>query len=561
LKKKLLALVTGAALLAGTVSIPAYASANVTLVDITQQVQGSPVTIQGQSSFSDVLVKLIQPDNTILYFDDLIVTNGSFQKSFTLPVTAQLGEYKIVIGQGQSVAIDTFTVIASASGGNPGGGTPGGGTPGGGTPGGGTPGGGTPGGGTPGGGTQPGNNPTVPVVVKPGQSQTKVTPKSTTVGNTVKATLTDADLQTALSSNSNASVAVTVSVDSVNGQTAELTLSEQQVKLLSDATDATLVATTGRASVAVPSSLLKQVQEGASVEIVIGEDTDAVSTFTSQVAGATVVGTPVSYEINIIQNGGESTRIDVQSHSYIKRSFIVDGDVDITETGALYIENGVVHPVPATFTENEDGTFTVMVNRPGFSTYAVATRDVSFADINSSYAKDRIQTLADKFLVSGTTENTFSPKLKVTRAEFAALLGRAMGLQAKSAAPFGDVRASDWFAKDVAAAYEAGLVKGVGDGQFNPNAEITRQDLTVMLAKAIQLLNVPEKADAPAVSYSDASKFASYAQESIATVTKSGLMTGELVNGSYVFHPTDTTTREAAATVIYFLLKNAELIN
>jgi len=560
LKKKLLALVTGAALLAGTVSIPAYATANVTLVDITQQMQGSSVTIQGQSTFPDVLVKVIQPNNTILYFDDLIVTNGNFQKSFTLPTTALLGEYKIVVGQGKSVATDTFSVIAppSGGGGNPGGGTPGGGTPGGGNPGGGTPGGGNPGDGNP--GTKPGSNVTIPVVVKPGQSQNRVTPKSTTVGNTVKASLTDADLQTALSGNSNAPVAVVVSVDSKNGQTSELTLSPQQVKLLSGATGATLVATSGRASVAVPDSVLKQVQDDTSVVITIGEDADAASTFTSQVAGASVVGTPVSYEINLVQNG-ESTPIDVQSHSYIKRSFIVGGDVDPSAAGVLYIDNGVVNSVPATFTENEDGTYTVMVSRPGFSTYAVATRDVSFADINSSYAKDRIQTLANKFLVHGTGENTFSPKLKVTRAEFAALLGRAMGLQAKSAAPFADVRATDWFAQDVAAVYEAGLVRGVGDGQFNPNAEITRQDLTVMLAKAIQVLNVPKKADASAVSYSDASKFASYAQDSIRAVTESGLMTGEQVNGSYVFHPTDSTTREAAATVIYFLLKNAELIN
>ncbi|MGZ6525473.1 MAG: S-layer homology domain-containing protein, partial [Tumebacillaceae bacterium] len=228
--------------------------------------------------------------------------------------------------------------------------------------------------------------------------------------------------------------------------------------------------------------------------------------------------------------------------------------------GALYIENGTVHSVPATFVKNADGTTTVTINRPGFSTYAVATHNVAFTDISSSFAKAKIESLANKFLVYGTSDSTFSPKQNVTRAQFAALLVRALGLQGSAtAAPFKDVKSSDWFAADVATAYQAGLISGVGNGEFAPAANVSRQDLTVMLSKAMNLLKI--QASGSAHTYADASSFKSYAKDSINTVSQAGLMTGEDKDGTFYFHPSDATTREAAATVLYNLLQKGNLIN
>ena len=132
--------------------------------------------------------------------------------------------------------------------------------------------------------------------------------------------------------------------------------------------------------------------------------------------------------MNVV-NGDQSTPIEVGT-DYVKRSFVVDGNFEPNTAGVLFIEDGQVRSVPATFTVNEDGTVTVTINRPGFSTYAVATHAVAFSDISTSYAESNIQSLADKFLVYGTSATTFSPQNKVTRAEFAALLTRALGLNA-----------------------------------------------------------------------------------------------------------------------------------
>jgi hypothetical protein len=182
------------------------------------------------------------------------------------------------------------------------------------------------------------------------------------------------------------------------------------------------------------------------------------------------------------------------------------------------------------------------------------TRDITFKDIGSSWAKSQIQTLSDKFILNGTSADTFSPKNPVTRAQFASMLVTAIGLDKQTGGnAFTDIKGSEWYADDVNAAYKAGLITGY-DGSFRPDDEITRQDLTVMLARAIKLLDIKFTSGTAKVPYGDAAAFSSYAKDSIQAVSDAGLMQGEAQQGQFIFHPALPTTREAAAKVIYQLL-------
>ena len=127
-------------------------------------------------------------------------------------------------------------------------------------------------------------------------------------------------------------------------------------------------------------------------------------------------------------NGTSVKPLAMPANVFVKRSFTLDKDIQAGQSGVLFIENGNVAPAPAVFTANAEGTATVTVNRPGFSVYAVAKHEVAFSDISTSWAQTRIQALAEKFLINGTTDTTYSPKKSVTRAEFAAMLTRGLGL-------------------------------------------------------------------------------------------------------------------------------------
>jgi len=102
------------------------------------------------------------------------------------------------------------------------------------------------------------------------------------------------------------------------------------------------------------------------------------------------------------------------------------------------------------------------------------------------------------------------------------------------------------------------LIRGTGDGKFDPNAVITREQLAILLTNAAKLLKLD--AGMNSVTYADASSFAGYAQESIASATGYGLLQGDVRGGKTYFDPKAFASREAAAQVLEKLLHHAGLI-
>ncbi|CDN43957.1 S8 family serine peptidase [Paenibacillus sp. P22] len=389
-------------------------------------------------------------------------------------------------------------------------------------------------------------------VVGQGQQQVAVKSATASEASATVTTVTYADLQAAIGTGTT-KLALVVSAAAEAGKASKLSLPADQVQLLSTApAGSSLYLTTGAETLELPLSLLKSVPAGSGLELIIQKAAD------SKFATASVVGTPVTFQVNVV-TGSVSKEISVPASTFIKRSFTLDKGVSAEKAGVLFLENGKEAPAPAVFTANEDGTTTVVVNRPGFSTYAVAKKAVAFNDISASWAQSRIQALAEKLLINGTSATKFSPKTSVTRAEFAAMLTRGLGLSTTTSAPFTDLKAGAWYSDAVNAAYAAGLINGYNDGSFRPDGIISRQELSVMLAKASTLLDI--KATGGKIStYGDAASFGAFAKDSIAFVTAAGLMEGSSANGSTVFQPAAPTTREAAATVIYKLLQGGKLI-
>ena len=110
-----------------------------------------------------------------------------------------------------------------------------------------------------------------------------------------------------------------------------------------------------------------------------------------------------------------------------------------------------------------------------------------FADVADDFwaAKD-IYTLKDAGIIGGKSATEFDPEGDVTRAEFAKMVVGLFGYKATSdAVNFEDCKAEDWFTPYVAAGVEAGVIKGVSDTEFAPNATITREDACTILGRAL----------------------------------------------------------------------------
>jgi len=110
--------------------------------------------------------------------------------------------------------------------------------------------------------------------------------------------------------------------------------------------------------------------------------------------------------------------------------------------------------------------------------------DARFTDVVYHDARSEIEALAAVGIINGMTDTTFVPDATMTRAQFAAIVIRTLGLEEKKIDVFEDVKDGKWFAGVVGAAYEAGIIQGRSDTVFDPNGTITDVEAFIMLARA-----------------------------------------------------------------------------
>ncbi|OCT14779.1 hypothetical protein A8709_11450 [Paenibacillus pectinilyticus] len=183
-----------------------------------------------------------------------------------------------------------------------------------------------------------------------------------------------------------------------------------------------------------------------------------------------------------------------------------------------------------------------------FVSYTVS--DVATSDLNklytdattiSTWALDAIGEASQKAFVSGSY-GKFNPQTTVTRAEFTKMLVGVLGLDVKTskATSFKDVTPDDWFYSYVNTAYQAGFISGYSDDQFNPNEKMTREQMAVIIVKA---LGLPVAGQTAVIE--DEAQVSVWAKASVQTAIAQGLMSG----WDNRFQPSDEVTREMATVV------------
>lgn len=174
-----------------------------------------------------------------------------------------------------------------------------------------------------------------------------------------------------------------------------------------------------------------------------------------------------------------------------------------------------------------------------------------FSDVPAGYwAASAIQELVGKQILTGTSSTTFEPKRNVTRAEFTAMLVRALGLTEQGEVAFKDVKDGDWYADSVAAAVKAGIVQGNSASSFGAKSNITREEMVTMLMRGYAKLHGSVNAGQSAV-FKDSASISSWALPYVKQASSLGLVGGR---GDNTFQPAGVTTRAEAAVAIYNLL-------
>jgi hypothetical protein len=178
-----------------------------------------------------------------------------------------------------------------------------------------------------------------------------------------------------------------------------------------------------------------------------------------------------------------------------------------------------------------------------------------FTDVTANHwCAEPIEKLYKKSIISGDGNGTFRPDDSVSRAEFAKMLVNALFVeyQANAAAAFNDVAGSAWYASYVNAAAELGIVNGDENGNFNPNATITRQDMAVMIKRAAEKAGV--SLGGATKTFVDDASISAYAKDAVSALGGAGILNG-MEDGS--FAPKGALSRAQAVKALYEVMKRA----
>jgi len=175
----------------------------------------------------------------------------------------------------------------------------------------------------------------------------------------------------------------------------------------------------------------------------------------------------------------------------------------------------------------------------------------SFMDVSTSnWFFDDVSFVFENELMTGTgtTPPQFSPNMNMSRAMFVTVLHRLAGLpNTNSESAFADVQADAWFTDATAWAYENGIVAGVGDDSFAPDAPISRQDLAVIFVRYAKHMGIDLPTLRSETKFSDSSDESSYASSAI-----QALYQAEIINGkpNNLFDSQGQATRAEVAAML-----------
>jgi uncharacterized protein YjdB/polygalacturonase len=553
------------------------------LQDITEKKAGDTVTITGLTKLSTLTIKVLRPDQSILYVN--VLKGGNFSDSFTLPKDAMIGTYTIVAGSGDVRTVKRFEVIEET-----------------------------------GSGSEVlaeeiSLNPSVYTMAVGSQAQFTATVLPVNATNktviwsvynetgqaqidqqgvltaikagmvTIKATAKDgsgiagSSLVTITQKNdggdnessnngSNPNHVLPSVIPVMKDGNAFVQLDKNQTSVLvsmKDIQDRALQVKARGVSVTIDQKELKYLlskagtMEEAIVQVKLEPVSGSVSQAQQGAAFSRISGQIYEIKVSLLTKDHREIKAE-QLHGSVEISLPFDKDNTDPLLLGVYYYNEQMDQWEFIGGNTNPDTATITVQLKHLSKYAVIEYRKSFDDVNKGHWVARtLEVLSARHIVTGKTENLFVPGDKTTRAEFTAMLIRALGLTANTtanASPFTDVDNNAWFAGAVQAAYGAGLVKGVTDTEFAPHAAITREQMAIMLVNAYEFKHGKiSLAAKPLQSFEDGADVSEWAVEAVnkalAVKVMQGVKDGE-------FDPKSQATRAQNAQAIYNLLLEEE---
>lgn len=209
--------------------------------------------------------------------------------------------------------------------------------------------------------------------------------------------------------------------------------------------------------------------------------------------------------------------------------------------------------VPTRFIERGGRYYAVIASHSG-GTFVVSENRAEWRDTASHWAGESIERLGSKRLMTGMPGGEFQPDAKMTRAQFATVLARALTLVQtadSSRVRYKDVPGAAWHASAVAAVSEVGLLQGDGGGAFRPDAPITREEAATVLYRVLEYVSKLNSDSSEKPEFGDSGVVSPWAKSAVEALTSLGVIRG-LPSGD--FEPQRPVSRAEAVVLLERLL-------
>ena len=415
----------------------------------------------------------------------------------------------------------------------------------------------------------------------------KVTDGSGKVTETVTTTKTETvtDMTAAQDGTATGTSTTTTTVTDDKGKVLSTTVTEAEIKATTDAsgmvtteTAATTTTTDAQGNETVEKTVTTEnkAPDGSTGTVVKDESGSIVSQSTTisqkeaeaardegRPAQSPLVVTPVP---EAVEDSARSVQVNMPAVLYDK-----DGDGIVTVAEMPKVEIQVTYSGPGVVAKEKDasGNLTritecyegsVIVPVTGTGEIVIVDNTKTFNDVaGSDWYSEYVTFVTAREIFNGTGNGQFSPDATMTRAMLAQVLYNfARGAKAGNGTVFADVSAGDWFSASVGWAYENGIVNGYG-GSFGAQNNITRQDMATILYRYAKQAGYDVSKAASLDKFSDAGDVADYAAEAMRWAVGMGLVNGTMdAQGNITLNPTGSATRSQVAAIMTRFVRNAK---
>ena len=287
------------------------------------------------------------------------------------------------------------------------------------------------------------------------------------------------------------------------------------------------------------------VEFGAGDAVTAADPTDFTSTLTYEDSGVYKYyvnedgATEVPAAILISWNTGSGTPEDIAKTAYISGNLRFAYGI----TEQQYADQSAQGKRLA----SNIATITVVHGTKAEEPWVNPFRDVTESD----WFYDDVRFANQNGLFNGVEKDLFAPEEPMTRGMLVTVLWRLDGETApKTATTFTDVDVNAYYADAVAWAAESGVVNGIGGNKFDPEGNVTREQIAAILFRYASLKGVDTAARANLATFPDAEKTSAYAHDALSWAVAAELVKGTKEGSTIYLDPQGSATRAQVAAIL-----------